>query len=369
MKRNPLYRQIADILRNEIKQTKASGERLDSESSIAARFKVTVMTVREALRVLRQQGWIERRRAKGSFVADIAAKRNIAILSQMDLTHPAATFYHRHIAHVLRKEFDRMGYASRFFIGNQSPLSSTPEPILNEFIQELKIGALAGIVAINTMPDSAWMDLAMSQHLPVIGNPYFYEYGEGANWDLMVEMGVHYLIGRGCRRIAFFEWQNPVDDKESKNCKRDKFVAALKAAGIEPREGWMRGDLNPHLSAAGWEGFREIWTSYEDKPDGIFFADDMLFKDAITAILELGIRVPQDLTVLTHANKGMNFSCPFPVTRLEFDPEQIAINMANIMVSLLSGEVPSIKKRFCSFSVIESVGLEDVVVEPEQMRI
>lgn len=352
----PLYRQIAEVLREEIQQTKSPGDRLDAESTIAARFKVTVMTVREALRTLQQEGFIERQHGRGSFVADTSSTRAVAILSEQDLTHPSATFYHRHIVHVVRREIEKLGYTGRIFLGRQSPIEASGDLNCSEFFQELKRGTLVGVVAVNSNPDPAWMDVAREQNLPVVGNPNLFEYGEAGNSDSMIETGVRHLVERGRKKIAFLEWRNPTDNPISRNLRQQAFRRALAEAALEPEEGWIQGDLNPHMSGAGWAGFREIWTHSRVKPDGILIADDVLFRDAKTAIIELGIQVPEDLAIVTHANRGKDFICPFPVTRLEFDPEEIAMGLVKMIVSLLRGERLAVKKRYHPFRVVESAG-------------
>lgn len=67
--KGPLYRQLADILREPI----ASGEfpvggELPKEASIAERFGVSLITVRQALRDLEADGLIKKRSAKPAVV-------------------------------------------------------------------------------------------------------------------------------------------------------------------------------------------------------------------------------------------------------------------------------------------------------------
>jgi GntR family transcriptional regulator len=63
------YRQIADYLRNQIKTGKLRpGDRLPSEDYLAQESGTAVSTVRRALKLLRDEGWIETVHAQGSFV-------------------------------------------------------------------------------------------------------------------------------------------------------------------------------------------------------------------------------------------------------------------------------------------------------------
>ena len=67
----PYYQQLADLLRREISEREAQHEvfQLPSENELAERHGITRATVRHALDVLEQDGWIYREKGKGSFAA------------------------------------------------------------------------------------------------------------------------------------------------------------------------------------------------------------------------------------------------------------------------------------------------------------
>lgn len=66
-----LYRQLADILRNEIEDGKyCPGERLPSMDNLAAKYEVNKVTVRHALNELREDGLIYSVPAQGTYISD-----------------------------------------------------------------------------------------------------------------------------------------------------------------------------------------------------------------------------------------------------------------------------------------------------------
>lgn len=66
----PLYRQLADVLRDPIASgSYPVGSELPKEADIATRFSVSLMTVRQALRELEADGLIKKRSAKPALVA------------------------------------------------------------------------------------------------------------------------------------------------------------------------------------------------------------------------------------------------------------------------------------------------------------
>lgn len=68
--RIPYYRQLYDILHQQIADgVWKPGDRLPSESELIDTYQVSRITVRQALDMLVKEGWIYRRRGRGTFVA------------------------------------------------------------------------------------------------------------------------------------------------------------------------------------------------------------------------------------------------------------------------------------------------------------
>jgi GntR family transcriptional regulator len=71
----PLYRQVADALRDQIQQRELTpGEQLPTEARLMDRFDVSRNTVRLALGVLRTEGLVVTGQGRGSFVADVVVR-------------------------------------------------------------------------------------------------------------------------------------------------------------------------------------------------------------------------------------------------------------------------------------------------------
>src|SRR3972149_9766371 len=70
----PLYYQLATVLREEIiSGQRRIGDKLPSESDLERMYRVSRMTVREALRSLEGEGLIRREAGRGSFVSGLPA--------------------------------------------------------------------------------------------------------------------------------------------------------------------------------------------------------------------------------------------------------------------------------------------------------
>jgi len=75
----PKYIQIARILRERIqRQEYAPGVQIPTEIELCEAYQVSRITVREAINKLVQEGWLDRRQGKGTYVVHQKLRRNIA---------------------------------------------------------------------------------------------------------------------------------------------------------------------------------------------------------------------------------------------------------------------------------------------------
>jgi DNA-binding LacI/PurR family transcriptional regulator len=74
------------------------------------------------------------------------------------------------------------------------------------------------------------------------------------------------------------------------------------------------------------------------RPDVILFTDDYAAQGGLIALKALGLRIPEDVAVVTHANKGHGPFWEKPLTRLEMDPVAHGKTLAAAIAGYLRGE-------------------------------
>ena len=76
-------------------------------------------------------------------------------------------------------------------------------------------------------------------------------------------------------------------------------------------------------------------------PDLFVFTDDYLARGALVALLSLGIRVPEDVRVVTLSNKGNAPTFPVSLARFEIDPVRCGEAVSRCILSYLAkGRLP-----------------------------
>lgn len=161
---------------------------------------------------------------------------------------------------------------------------------------QLAAGAI-GIVGLTLSEPDALIDAAAEADLPLVMiDPVDTRHHRmvsvgSSNWSGARAATAH-LIGLGHRRIAW------LGGPERSGAARDRFYgyrAALDSAGIEPDEALVR--TGSFEVAAGARHARDLLTM-SAPPTAIIGADDEIAVGALATAHELGLRVPQDLSIL-----------------------------------------------------------------------
>jgi DNA-binding LacI/PurR family transcriptional regulator len=340
LSRKPLYQQIADVIREEIRVRHKPGQRLGTDLALAKRFSVSNVTTREAMLSLMQEGLVERKHGSGTFVAEPRAMpsrggRHVAIWTELDIAEPRTSSFYSRVIQGLKVFLEEHGVAHQLYLGRRKPWEALRESSCPQLWKDIKAERLSGVLALGASP--LWLKSLDQKAVPVVGWIDGYPHRVTMDVTWMMRNAIKYLLASGRRKIMMLRWNSP-SQAETYEPISQAFEAIMRENGAIIRPAWVRSDLNPSRDGAGWEEFQKIWDSSREKPDGLIVSDDLLFRDVAMAILAMEIRVPDDLMVATHANKGSGMFYPFPVLRLELDVEQVIERMGRMLLDLMEGK-------------------------------
>ncbi len=327
--------QVEVALRMEIAEKLRPGDRLATEADLVKRFGVSLHAVREALALLAREGVLVRRQGRGTYVADPHASQHVALWLGVDINHPTADSAHRLLAHT-HVALVRLGIPVRVYVAPVKDNRLVDKLASRELAGNLRDGRVCAVGRIAGLLPDELTDLMRMEDVGVVGGRPRDGLPGHCEERLVVRatMGVRHLVQQGCRRIAYLGYVDPSAGFEAAALV-DRVMAEH---GVVGRPEWICGDLHPTRPGAGYDQFREIWSARAEKPDGLLIGDDVYLPDVVTALLEMGIAVPQQLQVVTAAHAGIN-SCPFfPAARLEYDLEETARWMADRLGKLARGE-------------------------------
>lgn len=335
-----LPKKIAEELRQELGCRFKAGHKLPGMHDLRRRFGVSINTIGAALDILAGEGLLQKRRGSGVYVAERAGRLRIGILSELNLLDSRIGYSFQATAEALRLQLKDQGMEPILYVGHAEPGAGvSDDPTCPGFWDDAKAGRLDGAVILNVPSTNEWFCRMASCPVPAVGTmtPFSFELDQSR----MTDMAIRRLAAQGCRRIGLISWHG-----------EKPFRKAVKVCGLQTCDDWIRSNHDPAVRGAGWDEFREIWAARVGRPDGLVILDDMLFADAQLAILELGVRIPQELQIVVQTNRNASPALRLPVTALEVDPAERAAALADMIVKRLNGELSAPTMRYASFREI-----------------
>lgn len=327
-----------------------AGDRFPSQNELAEMFQTSTVTSREAVATLVQEGLLERRFGSGTYVTGRKPERFVAVLSELDLAHPATSPSFLVTMQAARRYLTEIGVKSRVYIGHSDPFGEVAPKALSswDFLHDLEAGRVLGVISVATQPQLVCTALA-GLSIPFIdgvsmdGVP-FWDAGE------VVRLGVKELADKGCRRVAC------IGVGSEPNASLSRFRQWTGKYGVVTRPEWTVVVPFAHEHGDGVAAFQQLWQSQADKPDGLLVLDDVLYRDMAPALLVNHIRVPQDLVVASLANipdpRPMH---PEPI-QIAVDVEAMGRVMARNLVNRMRDPAAKPEGIPVSVRVVDSAG-------------
>ncbi|MHB9071677.1 MAG: substrate-binding domain-containing protein [Sedimentisphaerales bacterium] len=321
------------------------GEKLPVDQIIQSELGVSRTAVREAFSALVSEGLIVRRQKAGTFVSDETKEGIIAILCPIEnLTSSKGYFYQTCVSEA-QKLIKLAGYRAVLTVGHgpttEAFCESThlfDQSIRNQILGVISIG---GIGELRKQIEAAGMYCVCSQDETHNTNTVILPHKQ------VIEMGVEYLKSRGHFDFALMYCDSPQDEKEDPSeLRRKRMEHWVESCGITlKKERFLPVPLQKRERRAAYDIFRRFWSS-PDHPKAILFTDDVLCEISGRAIVDLGIKVPQELSVITHSNSCHEIIFPVTLTKVEFKVEELinaAFYMLQNMINTRKKEQPFVQ--------------------------
>lgn len=146
------------------------------------------------------------------------------------------------------------------------------------------------------------------------------------------QLAVEHLIALGHTRIAMLTGR---PDLQSAQLREDGYRRAMRAAKLRVRTGMVaEGGYDPEVSASA---ARRLLTS-GDRPTAIFAANDVTAIATITVAGELGLRVPEDVSVVGFDNIPESALSTPSLTTVEQPIKEMGRTAVHVLVKLIRGE-------------------------------
>ncbi len=148
-------------------------------------------------------------------------------------------------------------------------------------------------------------------------------------------MATGHLLAGGCKRVAHI--RGP--EVSTALGRLEGYRQALAARGLAPPPGCIvagaSGDNRGDVS--GYRAMRQL-LALEPRPDGVFCYNDPTAMGALKAILEAGLRVPEDLAVIGCGNVLYAELLRVPLSSVDQDSASIGEHAAKLALSLVESK-------------------------------
>jgi LacI family transcriptional regulator len=248
-----------------------------------------------------------------------------------DLTHPFFAEVARGISGVLRER----GYVLMIASSEEDPGLEKQE--LNQLLAR---GVDALIIA------SAQWTVESFRRIEERGTPYVLIdrqfAGLSANFvgvdDTAVGLAAtEHLIETGCRRVAHIRG----GEVSTALGRLEGYRTALLRHGMVPRAGYVVGgassDDRGELSGRRW--MSEL-LALDPAPDGVFCCNDPVAMGAMGAVLDAGLRIPEDVAIAGCGNVNYGEFLRVPLTSVDQDAAGIGRRAADLALRLIQAKTP-----------------------------
>ena len=148
-------------------------------------------------------------------------------------------------------------------------------------------------------------------------------------------LATEHLIAKGCRRIAHIggDYLSTASDRLA------GYRAALTQHGFEitPKYICHRTELDDAAVATGYRAMQGL-LKLKSRPDGVFCFSDPIATGAMQAILEHGLRIPQDVALVGCGDVLYASALRVPLSSVNQDSETMGERAAKLVLDLVNGD-------------------------------
>ena len=346
-KADPLYIQVANTLRQQILDgIWRDGDLIPSEKALCAQFDIARGTMRQALQLLEQEGYLWREQGRGTFVRLVERQ-------QTDTQT-------RHLAFVV--PYIRDSSVSTILVGFQQVAEQAGYSVIfnhvnndvqqqQDVIQKLVQQGVMGIALYPVDSETvAGIDKLVRARYPIV---LVDRYLKSLSTDFVMSdhfggalRGVHYLINQGHRRVGFVTWLSPAVSMDHRLL---GYATALRERGIEADESLIcRVEGYPTVNRSSLIAY----LTSEARPTAVFAANDQIAIALYRAAAQVGLRIPEDLSVIGFDNLDLSPHLEPPLTTIAQPFAEVGRQAAQMLLSRIRGEAAPLQQMTVSPELI-----------------
>lgn len=322
------YQDIAeDILRRIRSGEWKEGESIPGLGPLEKIYPQSRMTIYKALRYLTDQGYLAMSRGKGTIAKTGHLKPRVGIVIQTSLLRPQTTPF----------AFLLLGHAQDYFASRGIDAHIYTEDLSDEhhlpadLMEDMEKKRLSGVLSIQSPAARIFVsDNGNRPSVPVVGIDCFeMRHRVYVDEEAFVDRAVVATIEAGGKSVALAGGGTTFP--------ADYFVEQMTRAGVEIWQPDSEGELPDagHTEEWGYEWMRAVLNS-STRPDIILARDDVVTKGVAQCALVHGVSVPDDIVIMSLANRESGIFYPLPVIPITVATEEIVATAGDMLSRLIN---------------------------------
>ena len=316
MQRCHRQREIAGELRKQIVQGKyPPGARIPPHVAIERQYHSSTVTVQRALNRLVAEGFLVARGQRGTYVVDKPPHlHHYGLLFPTSRNESWGQFSIALYHEAMKANADSCRLSCFFALPEPANLAN-----YSQLVELAQSHQLAGLIFTFIPHALVGTPLIEQTDMPRVGiwtpGPFPFP-AIFPDYETFLRKAVNYLQSRGRQRVALLA----LGSEMAMFCAQ--FRTALARSNITTRPYWLQcADIG---SLAARQCMHLLMHGNQtERPDGLIIADDNLVEPATAGLVDAGVRVPDDMDVVAHANFPWQPSSLVPAKFLGFDTRQI----------------------------------------------
>lgn len=331
----PKYHQLKEYLCDQMRRGElAPGDQVPSEYTLAKQFKLSRHTVRKALGDLENEGLVYREQGRGTFCSMRSKTENktIAVMTTYisDYIFPAVI---RGIEEILSVAGYTLLLANTD--NNKQKEAQCFEKLLNQNI--------AGLIIEPTKSALENCNLKYFQEIERRRLPYIMFHATYSDLEpayIMMDdekggfMAAQYLLQLGHQDIAgIFK----TDDRQGIK-RQNGFLAALTEYNIDLKSGYLGNYDTEQISSYPYQFVRGL-LQRTDRPTGLICYNDQIAIQAIGAIRDEGLRIPEDISIVGYDDSSLAVASEIKLTTIKHTKTVLGRQVARFIIDMVEGRI------------------------------
>lgn len=223
--------------------------------------------------------------------------------------------------------------------------TSDPGQSTYEYDQLIGSRQIDGLVVLNPDPRDERLAALIEREFPIVligAHPHPCVPTVAVDSVLAMRQATEHLIRLGHRRIGFIHYREVVDPGMGGRFKG--YRLALEAAGLRFDDRWVRsGNFN---AESGYQAMLSLLTEAE-RPTAVVMGNDTIALGAMAAVVESGLRVPDDVAVVGFDDIPLARYAVPALTTVGLPASEMAVTCGHMILDLIAnGRLDSPKRWF-----------------------